>query len=75
MQPNSETLPEVAPLNGSPAPVQPATNGTASGSTAFDPHELLHALQALDDHPVRQLQAALDNARELRCSKVTPDRI
>ena len=35
MQPNSDMLPEVAPLNGAAAPV-PVQNGTANGTPAFD---------------------------------------
>jgi len=50
MQPTSQTLPDVAPLNGAathPA-VPTAGDGMANGSAAaFNPHELLHALQAM----------------------------
>src|ERR1700743_1541727 len=46
MQPNSQTLPEVSPLNGSavPATTEGTSNGTAATSEA---PELLHALQAM----------------------------
>jgi len=49
MQPTSEMLPDVAAHNGAaPAGTAPIpANGTANGSVAFDPHELLHALQAM----------------------------
>src|ERR1700733_4497360 len=50
MQPNTQTLPEVAPLNGSAVPpaVPTATNGMTNGGAAtYDAHELLHALQAM----------------------------
>src|SRR6185437_3224013 len=49
MQPTSQTRPEAAPLNGAAAsPAAPATaNGPVNGVATFDPHELLHALQAM----------------------------
>src|SRR5215469_12781240 len=47
MQPNSDLIPEVAPLNGSAAPASTPQNGVANGAAVFDPHELLHALQAM----------------------------
>jgi len=43
MPSTDQMLPDVTPLNGSATP-QP---GKVNGSGAFDPHELLHALQAM----------------------------
>src|SRR5262245_48319158 len=42
MPPTNPTLPDVAPLNG-----PQAVPAMMNGSSALDPHELLHALQAM----------------------------
>src|SRR6201994_3643389 len=47
MQPNSDIIPEVAPLNGSAAQAPATQNGATNGAAGVDPHELLHALQAM----------------------------
>jgi len=49
MQPNSQTHPEASPMNGTatPSAVPSTADGMHNGVATFDPHELLHALQAM----------------------------